>query len=232
MRGEQLVIPYKLQPEVIALAHEGHLGMQATIRNLRERVWWPRMAQQAKEYVATCLPCAAAVSRNDPAPMVSREMPTKPWTHCSADYKGPIGGSYYFHVLIDQYSRYPVVQMTKSTSFDKLYPRLDETFGLFGIPESVTHDGGPPYNSKEWRNYAKEKGFKTDKTTPAHPQSNGLAERFMASIVKVTLTAIAEKLDPKEEVQKFLLNYRATPHPSPANSSWQHTSPAASLQLG
>ena len=105
MRGEQLVIPYKLQSEVIALAHEGHLGMQATIRNLRERVWWPRMAQQAKEYVATCLPCAAAVPRNDPAPMVSREMPAKPWTHCSVDYKGPVGGCYYFHVIIDQYSR-------------------------------------------------------------------------------------------------------------------------------
>ena len=36
----------------------------------------------------------------------------------------------------------------------------------------------------------------------------------MASIVKVTLAAIVEKLDPKEEVQKFLLNYRATPHPT------------------
>ena len=34
----------------------------------------------------------------------------------------------------------------------------------------------------------------------------------MASIVKLTHAAIAERKDPKEEISKFLLNYRNTPH--------------------
>ena len=87
--------------------------------------------------------------------MVIRETPEKPWQHCAADYKGPIGGKY-FHVLIDLYSRWPEVEMTKSTSMDKLYPGLDRSFGVHGMPESITHDNGPPYYTRAWRKYGKE----------------------------------------------------------------------------
>jgi hypothetical protein len=81
-----------------------------------------------------------------------------------------------------------------------------------GIPELVVHDGGPPYDSHNWRAYAKETGFETGLCTPYHPQANGMAEKCMASIVKLTHAAIAERKDPKEEISKFLLNYRNTPH--------------------
>ena len=50
--------------------------------------------------------------------------------------------------------------MTESTSMDKLYPVLDRSFGVHGVSESITHDNGPPYNSRAWRKYGKECGFK------------------------------------------------------------------------
>ena len=68
------------------------------------------------------------------------------------------------------------------------------------IPEIVFHDGGPPYSSSEWREYAKKTGFQSQLCMPYHPQANGMAEKFMASIVKMTHAAIAEKKDPKEEI--------------------------------
>ena len=64
--------------------------------------------------------CAAALPRNTPPTMKVRETPDRPWQHCSADYKGPIAGKYYFHVLIDNYSRWPEMAMTTSTGMDKL----------------------------------------------------------------------------------------------------------------
>ena len=101
------------------------------------------------------------MDRNYPAPMVMRETPQAAWQHCSADFKGTIGGKYYFHVLCDNYSRWPEVEIVKSTSFEKLQPVLDRSFSLHGIPESITHDQGPPYNSRAWTDYAKEKGFES-----------------------------------------------------------------------
>ena len=122
--------------------------------------------------------------------------------------------NYYFNVLIDNYSRWPEVEIVKSTSFEKLQPVLDRSFSLHGIPESITHDRGPPYDSRAWRDYAKEKGFESRACTPEHPEGNAIAERFMEVLVKVVHTAIAQGRDPKEEVMRGLLNYRNTRHPS------------------
>ena len=57
-------------------------------------------------------------------------------------------------------------------------------------------------------------GFVAQNCTPEHPQANGLAEKMMSSIVKLVHASLAEKKKPKEEIYRFLLNYRNTPHSS------------------
>ena len=68
------------------------------------------------------------------------------------DYKGMIGGKYYLHVIIDNYSRWPEVEMTTSTSMAKLYKVIDNTMAVHGVPETITSDNGPPYSSQKWKN--------------------------------------------------------------------------------
>ena len=115
---------------------------------------------------------------------------------------------------MDTYSKWPEISVTKSTKFQKLFPALDKSFPCHGYTDQIIHDGGPPYNSRAWKHYAKESGFESALCTPEHPQSNGQAEKMMSSIVKVTHASIAENKDPKEEITKFLLAYRNTPHNS------------------
>ena len=214
MRGNRLLIPKKLRPSILRAGHAGHPGTDSMLRMLRSSVWWPGITKDVKEFVETCRACSAAVKSNTRAPLEVRPTPDKVWQHCSADFKGPIGGEYYFHVLIDDLSRFPIVQVSKSTGFKELRKNLEEVFGMFGIPESITHDGGPPYNSEEWQRYAKEKGFQAKKSTPEHPESNGIVERFMSVLRKTVHTAIAEKRDVKEAVQMRVFNFRNTTHPS------------------
>ena len=59
-----------------------------------------------------------------------------------------------------------------STSFEKLKAALERSWGLLGIPDKVTHDNGPPYNSSKWGSYAKGKGFELNPYTTEHPKSN------------------------------------------------------------
>ena len=217
-----MINPEKLRADVLAVAHEGHPGIVQMLRQLRQDVWWPGMTSMVKEFVNTCnIGCGAAVSKNAPPPMTIRETPENPWQLLACDYKGPIGGKFYFHVVIDTYTRWPEVDITTSTSIDKLYPALDKMFGRLGYPESITHDNGPPYDSLAWRQYAKECGFKSKPCSLEHPEGNGIAERFMGVLVKITHAALAEGLDPKVEVEKRLLNYRNTPHPSTGYSPGQ-----------
>ena len=81
---------------------------------------------------------------------------------------------------------------------------LDRSFGVHGVPESITHDNGPPYDSRAWRKYAKECGFKSKPCSPEHPEGNGIAERFMSVLVKIVHSSLAEGKDPRVEVQRRL----------------------------
>ena len=195
------VIPITLRPEVLAAAHEEHPAKDSMTRQLEQTVWWPGMVSDIQTYSNTCLGCTSAENRNYPPPMIKRKTPGGPWIDCSADFKGPIAGKYYFHLLIDNYSRWPEVEVVSSIDFENLQPALDRSFSLLGIPSSITHDNEPLYQSQEWKTYAKEMGFERKPCTPEHPEANGIAEQFMSVLVKTIHAAIAEGKYPKVEVR-------------------------------
>ena len=116
--------------------------------------------------------------------------------------------------MIDKFSKWPEIGVTKSTKFEKLLSVLERSFATHGVPGKIVHDNGPPYNSQAWIEFAASSGFTSHACTPKHPQANGLAEKMMASIAKLVHASLAEGKDPKVEIQRFLMNYRNTPHPS------------------
>ena len=54
-------------------------------------------------------------------------------------------------------------------------------------------------------------GFDHKPIQPEHPESNGLVEKFNASLEKVIHTAKVESKNWRQELNTFLRNYRATP---------------------
>ena len=212
MRGRRIVVPESLQEDIVALAHIGHQGATKTKQYLRERVWFPRMDIMVEKFVSACTPCLAATPGENFQPLQTSEMPKRPWQYLATDFKGPIGNQFYFLLIIDEYSRYPEVEIVTSTSAESVIPKFERVFATHGIPEKLKSDNGLPFNSEDMRNYAKQEGFFHQKITPKQPSSNGLAENFMRMLLKVAHTAYIEKKDPRREVYKYLLAYRATPH--------------------
>ncbi len=178
MRGDQIVIPRELQATTVHLAHEGHLGQDKTLGLLRETCWFPGMGDQVHKLVSTCRPCLAAVPGTQKEPLKPTMLPDGAWQQVHADYKGPIGRDYYLHTFIDQYSKYPVVEVCKNTSWDKMEPQLDRVTGLLGNMEVLITDGGPPYSSHDFQKYLEKKGIKHHLCAPENPQANGFVEVF------------------------------------------------------
>ena len=116
------------------------------------------------------------------------------------------------NVLVDAYSKFADVEVTKSTTGEELLPKLDKIWATHGIPSKLVSDNGPPYRSGEFRRYCKKMGIKHQPITETHPQSNGVAERFIKRIVKTILTARAEDKDPRREVNKFVMSYNSATH--------------------
>ena len=56
--------------------------------------------------------------------------------------------------MIDQYSKYPVVEVVKTQ------PMLENAMGLLGKVEMLISDGGPPNDSREFKRFARRMGFR------------------------------------------------------------------------
>ena len=76
---------------------------------------------------------------------------------------------------------------------------------------------GPPFNSKEFNEFAKQKRFQHHRVTALHPRADGEVERFMQTLNKTEQIANLQgktRLERRNAVQDMLIAYRSTPHPA------------------
>ncbi|XP_069122386.1 uncharacterized protein [Argopecten irradians] len=115
------------------------------------------------------------------------------------DFCGPLDTGEYLFVIIDEYSRYPIVEIVKSVSANATIPVLDKVLGMFGIPTIIKSDNGSPFNSR---------------ITPRWPRANAQAEAINKPLMKTVRAARVEGKNWKQELFQFLRLYRTTPHVS------------------
>ena len=225
MKGEKIVIPEALEDDIVKIAHEGHMGIVKCKQFLRSKVWFPKMDKKIETEIFKCLPCQAVTDSHTKEAIKVSELPSGPWEQLSMDFWGPTPSGEYLFVLIDNYSLFPEIEIVSSTSAKATIPKLDKILSAMGIPSTITSDNGPPFNIDELRRYSKYMGFHHRKITPFWPQANGMVENFMRSINKLVKTARVEGKNWKQEIFKFLRNFRSTPHPttgvSPASLMFQ-----------
>ena len=140
------------------------------------------------------------------------DIPKGPWETLHLDFYGPLPSGEYLLVAINRYSRFPEVEILKSTKASVVILKLDKIFATHGIPTIVKTDNGPPFNGEEYSRYLKTLGIKPQFSTPLWPQVNAEVERFMQPLGKALQTARVENRPWQQELNRFLLQYRTTPH--------------------
>ena len=212
LRNSQIVVPTALREKAISLAHEGHQGLVKTKQLLREKVWFPGIDKFVKRTIETCIACQANGPDNRPDPLQMSPLPPTPWHTLHIDFCGPFPTGEYLLVVIDAYSRFPEVDIVRSTSATAIIPKLDRIFATHGIPTVIRSDNGPPFTSHEIERYMEENGIEHREITPLWPQANSEAENFMKPLTKAIRSSHAEGKTWTKHLYKFLLNYRTTPH--------------------
>ena len=64
-----------------------------------------------------------------------------------------------------------------STTTAATVEKLRSLFAQFGLPDVLVSDSGPNFVSSEFKEFLHRNGVKQVTSAPAHPASNGLAER-------------------------------------------------------
>ena len=212
LRGTRIVIPRKLRPHILTLAHEGHLGVVSMKQRLRSKVWWPGITNDAERFCKTCHGCQLVGQPTYPEPIKSTPLPSGPWQDLALDFLGPLPSGHSVLTVIDYYSRYYEIAIMKSTTTENVIESLDEIFSRHGLPLTLSSDNGPQFASEMFRQYLSDHGIKHRRVTPLWPQANGEIERQNRSLLKRMRIAQAEGKDWKKEVRTYLTAYRATPH--------------------
>ena len=140
------------------------------------------------------------------------KMPQSQWEVLNIDFYGPLPTGEYLLVVIDRYSRFPEVEIVNSTKASVIIPKLDKIFAVHGIPAIARSDNGPPFNGEDYSRYLQALGIKVEWSTPKWPQGNALVEQFMQPLGKALNTAKLDGRPWRQELQRFLLYYRTTPH--------------------
>jgi len=139
------------------------------------------------------------------------------------DLVGPLpksaNGMEYILVLNDYLTKWVEVRALPDKRSQTVAIGLLKVFGTCGIPATLISDQGNEFTSAAIRSVYAYLGIERRSSTPHHPQTNGLTERFNRTlkdmIAKVTLTTTI----PWDDVLEWVMgNYRSTPQKSTGDS--------------
>ena len=207
LSGTHIVIPKSLQDHVISLAHEGHQGLVKTKSLLREKAWFPSIDKVVESKVNSCNACLITTPECKREPLQLSPLPAAPWKEVSVDF-AEISNKKYLLLITDDYSRYPVEGIVISTSATTVIPKLDKVFSEFGVPDVVRTDNAPPLQQQRVCVICRRPRVQASKkVTHKWPR----VEKFVRTVEKVIKTARLEHKKYKQEMNKLLRNYLATP---------------------
>ena len=91
--------------------------------------------------VRDCLACQANTVEHTKEPLRMSPLPIRPWSEVSIDFADLPTGEHLL-VVMDDYTRFPEVEIVSSTSAQQAIPKLDRIFSSFGMPDIVRTDFG------------------------------------------------------------------------------------------
>ena len=131
----------------------------------------------------------------------------------SIDYVGPFQKQMFLIVVVSHSKWLEVVQMN-STTASSTVNALRDSFARLGLPEQIFN--GPQFITI--KKIARLRGIKHIISSPYHPRTNGLAERFVQRF-KQAMKKDSKTVPMNIHLNRFLCTYLSTPHPLRPNYS-------------
>ncbi|XP_058817176.1 uncharacterized protein K02A2.6-like [Topomyia yanbarensis] len=171
-------------------------------------------------HVKKCRGCLLVSSPDPPEPMIRKDLPNGPWEDIAIDFLGRLPNGESLLVVVDYYSRYVEICEMDSTTAKDTTAQLGKIFCRFGVPITMRADNGPQFSAacEELKNFCIELEVKLINTIPYWPQQNGEVERQNRSILKRMRIAQELGQDWRQILNKYILSYHATPHPTTGRS--------------
>ncbi len=144
----QIVMPLKLRPHVLSLAHDhpwsGHLGINKTYNRVLQHFFWPGLKTDVSKYCKTCHICQVGGKPNQvvpPAPLCPIPAISEPFERVLVDCVGPLprtkSGCQYLLTIMCVATRFPEALPLRRITAKAVTKALTKFFTTFGLPKIV-----------------------------------------------------------------------------------------------
>ena len=229
------VVPSKCRSDVLNLAHSipfaGHLGRKKTADQVLQRFYWPTLFQDVADKCKTCPECQKTKHRPKVrAPLIPLPIVDVPFERIAMDIVGSLprsqsqSGNKYVLVICDYGSRYPEAVPLPSIDAPHVAEALLTFFSRVGIPKEILTDQGSNFMSKLLSETYRMLGVHPIRTTPYHPQTDGLVERFNQTLKAMLRRSATESVKNWDKLLPYLLfayRYREVPQASTGFSPFE-----------
>jgi hypothetical protein len=203
------VVPEELRSRTLDTLHAAHQGTTSMRLRAERNLFWPNMAKYIASKRMSCISCDETAPSQSPEPPMSPITPEYPFQHICSDFFSLQGHN--FSLVVDRFRNWLQV-FTGKGGVHNLISLLGQCFHSFGIPETLTSDGGPEYTAGNTQEFLRKLGVHHRLTSLGFPHANQKAERSVGSAKRVIRDAVKPngELDPVTLV-KGLLTMRNTP---------------------
>jgi hypothetical protein len=126
---------------------------------------------------------------------IIKPWPFRGWGMDMIDKINPLfsKGHQYILTIIDYFTKWvEVIPMKSVTSKDVINFIKEHIIHRFGIPQTITTDGGSVFISEEFRKFTADVGIKLIRLSPYYTQANGQAKASNQSLIKLIKRKIFE----------------------------------------
>nr|WPV71156.1 MAG: replicase [Ips erranti-like virus 3] len=221
----QVVLPRNRVSDVLKEAHNGigggHFGINKTLNKVRERFYWLQSRSDVEDWCRRCADCFSSKGPKTRSRGCMKQYNVgAPFERIAVDVAGPFpktnSGNRYVLVAMDYFSKWPEVYAIPNQEAATVAEVLvDNFFCRFGVPRELHSDQGRNFESAVFTEVCDRLGIKKTRTTPLHPQSDGMVERFNRTLDNYLRTVVDNnQTDWDQHIPLFLMAYRSAVHDS------------------
>lgn len=221
---KQIVVPKALQTYIMDRYHSclimGHLGIVKTYSRIKLKYYWPNMHEDTIKFIARCNECMQRKSPIKRKHDMGHVTVTRRFERVAMDILDvtnlSVNGNRYILLIVDYFTKYAVACSLKNKNAISVADALMEAWILkFGFPLSVHSDQGGEFDNKLMEKLATCGGFAKTRTTPYHPQSDGMVERLNRTLLAMLSMFVCDKRDNWDDILTYVkFAYNTSVHKS------------------
>jgi hypothetical protein len=192
---EVIYVPSSMTLSLLKACHDdpmtgAHFSFDRTYHKIKSHFWWPNMKLSIRNYIRSCILCKQYNIRRHKRHGHLRPItpPEGPFLLVGIDYCGPLKRTprenQYVLIITDYFTRHiTAIALPNCTAETTAQTLFNEYFCKYGVPAVILSDQGSHFRNQLMENITRLIGYNHIYSTPYHPQTNGVVERFNATFV-------------------------------------------------